>query len=315
MRIAILDPCIHSPGLKTIFPESDYYIVKYNNKYNWDITPSIFYTQYQFNYNEEYSNIKSDNYDILIIIYCIRDFNYIHKWEYIETHKRVINDIVSKNKFKKLIFIDNDDYNDDPSINFSYINPDIWLKRYYSSKITYGGNVKPCPFVIFGVICPLWKVLSLNYTIPLENRIDRILWAGNKSAQNPSTLDYLSRGYIIDRLHEYLTIISVPNSTYLEELSKSKFALDLNGVGDPNIRTYEILCTNALLIQQYKHLVWPFNNNDAFSEETIFKTPEEFIRKINILRNDINLYNKCLNNQIYIKNKYINKYWLRNYIL
>jgi hypothetical protein len=101
----------------------------------------------------------------------------------------------------------------------------------------------------------------------------------------------------------------------MEELARSKFCLDLNGLGDPNIRTFEVLCANSLLIQQYKNLVWPFDSGDAFSEETIFKTPEELIDKINALRSDDELYNKCYRNQLYIKNKYFTADWLRLYIL
>ena len=89
----------------------------------------------------------------------------------------------------------------------------------------------------------------------------------------------------------------------------------MNGAGDPNIRTFEVLCSNSLLLQQHKEFVWPFENGDSFSEETIFKTPEEFFLKLKHLRENESLYIKCFENQTYIKNKYFTKEWLREYIL
>jgi hypothetical protein len=58
---------------------------------------------------------------------------------------------------------------------------------------------------------------------------------------------------------------------------------------------------------------WPFD--EFFSEETIFRDADDFIKKINKLTNDINLYNKCISNQMNIYGKYFNKKWIRDYIL
>jgi spore maturation protein CgeB len=100
----------------------------------------------------------------------------------------------------------------------------------------------------------------------------------------------------------------------VKEVAKSKFSLDINGNGDPNIRTFEILSTDSLLIQQWKYLVWGFENGENFSEETIYKTPEECLEKIQVLQRNPDLYKKCLENQLYIKNKYFNAAWLASYI-
>jgi hypothetical protein len=176
--------------------------------------------------------------------------------------------------------------------------------------VKYSENVVPFPFVIFGWICPLWKVLHLNFTE--KEKTDRILWGGGLYVK--SHPDYMERDYILYKMGNDITNISVPNDEYLRALSKSKFCLDLNGWGDPNIRTFEVLCSNSLLIQQHKHLVWPFENDDFFSPETIFRSPEECLGKITLLRHNNELYNKCLQNQIYIKNKYFCKEWLANYV-
>lgn len=312
MNIAILDPTMYAPGLHYIF-NSDYYLIKYDGRFNCNIetTPENFFHTYKFNYREDIISINCNNYDILFIVYPLRSFN--DKTRLREHyHLEIIKNILINNKFNKVVVFDNHDYNYNPVNEVPEIQADIWFKRNYSIDINYSDNVISFPFIIFGELCPLWKVLYLNYTC--EYKIDRILWAGCKAGPNSTTPFYTSREDIINYLNPYLTIINVPNNVYLEELSKSKFSLDLNGNGDPNIRTFEILCSNSLLIQQYKKLVWPFDSDDNFSEETIFKTQEECLEKINILRNNLELYKKCLDNQMYIKNKYFTVAWLSSYI-
>ena len=100
---------------------------------------------------------------------------------------------------------------------------------------------------------------------------------------------------------------------FLYNLQISKYALDLNGVGDPNKRTFEILSQGALRISEYNDLKWPFEED--FSEETIFKNKDDFIRKINVLQYNNDIYEKCLLKQINIFNKYFNKKWIKEYIL
>jgi hypothetical protein len=96
-------------------------------------------------------------------------------------------------------------------------------------------------------------------------------------------------------------------------LRTSKYSLDLNGVGDPNKRTFEILSQGSLLISEHNDLKWPFQ--ESFSEETIFKNADEFISKITKLNSDNELYRKCLYNQLDIYNKYFNKKWIKEYII
>jgi predicted nucleic-acid-binding Zn-ribbon protein len=67
-----------------------------------------------------------------------------------------------------------------------------------------------------------------------------------------------------------------------------------------------------LRLGEYNDLKWCFNED--FAEETIFKTGEEFERKLFNLENNPELYKKCLNRQYELFNKYFNKEWIRNYI-
>ena len=87
----------------------------------------------------------------------------------------------------------------------------------------------------------------------------------------------------------------------------------MNGVGDPNKRTFEILAHGSLRISEYNNLKWPFE--ETFSEETIFKDDTDFFEKIDALNNDNAIYIKCLTNQLNIYNKYFNKKWIKEYIM
>jgi len=69
------------------------------------------------------------------------------------------------------------------------------------------------------------------------------------------------------------------------------------------------------MISEYNDLLWPFDKNESFSKETIFKNENDFYNIINNLSIDKELYLKCLKNQYDIVKKYFNKKWLRNYIL
>jgi spore maturation protein CgeB len=102
-------------------------------------------------------------------------------------------------------------------------------------------------------------------------------------------------------------------NNFINNLKQSAFGLDLNGVGDPNKRTFEILSQGSLRISEYNDMKWPFDED--FSEETIFKDGDDFIKKINNIINDTNVYNKCISNQMNIYGKYFNKKWIRDYII
>ena len=104
-------------------------------------------------------------------------------------------------------------------------------------------------------------------------------------------------------------------TNFINIIRNSKYSLDLLGVGDPNKRTFEILLSGSLMISEYNDLLWPFDNNESFSKETIFKNDSEFFYIINELTKNDELYLKCLMNQHNIVKKYFNKEWLRSYII
>ncbi len=314
MKIAILDPRCHATGLKLLFPESDYFVIPQNNYYDLDKNPAKFYNLYGFNFKENIDCITSDNYDYLFIVYSVEDFKDKSR-QFEQYHYSQILNIVNnpKNKFKKIIGFANDDWDNDPSF-FRELNVDIWFKRNYSKNITYSENVKSFPFIIFGHKCPLWTCLIGEYKNiqPTENRI---LWSGSKYGKvlNDS---YITREQVLNdnNILRHLCIKHVNRDEYCREIALSKFTLDINGVGDPNIRTLEAISTSTLLIQQHRDLIWPFDDGDNFSEETIYKTINDLDKIIINLRTNDEIYKKCLINQIYLRDKYFNSSWLRNYI-
>jgi hypothetical protein len=316
VRIAILDPRIQAPGLIKLFPEADYFVISHGvNIYDLDKTPDRFNRLYGFRYRKDLETITGNNYDMLFIVYACFDFR-DKKRQDVQFHLGKLLEIISRSDFEKIIGFSNDDCSFDPAVECDYLRASIWFKRNYQTTTKYSCNVYPFPFFMFGQICPLWRILTETYSNP--EKIDRVLWAGSitKRSDPNRNKDYLSRRTLFkSRLRKYLTTVKVPNHLYMQELSRSLFALDMNGEGDPNYRTFEILMTDALLIQQRKHLVWPFDSSDYFSEETIYRTPEEFIEKLTQLRADTTLYNHCLANQKYLKAKYFTQEWLRSYLL
>jgi hypothetical protein len=84
-------------------------------------------------------------------------------------------------------------------------------------------------------------------------------------------------------------------------LRNSKFSVDLLGVGEPNKRTFEILMSGSLLLSEKNNLKWPFE--EEFCEETIFISHIDYLEKLKLLKNNNNLYNKCLQQQYTIVKK------------
>jgi hypothetical protein len=315
MRIAIVDPRIQAPGLIKLFPEADYFAINYRGRYDLHKNPNRFYSLYGFRYREDLEALKGENYDALFIVYACHDFRDKTRAD-VQHHLEKLLEIVNRNTFKQIVVFSNDDSPFDPAAECNYLKANIWFKRNFQTTTKYSSNVFPFPFIMFGPLCPLWRILTKTYSNP--EKIDRVLWAGNITPSHGANRhkDYASRRDLINSpMQDHITTVNLSNKDYMQELSRSKFALDMNGEGDPNFRTFELLMTDALIIQQFKYLVWPFNDGDAFCEETIYKTPAEFVEKLERLRTDPALYDRCLRMQKHIKEKYFTQEWLRNYVM
>ena len=305
MKIAIIDGVHQDIGLKMLFPSADYYIHTEDKNKVHDIQ-----------LNQNWSNITDQNYDFLFIVIALYDAkpntNFFKQDIHTILQKEL--EIINTNNFKKVFIFDNYDYDYDPNeiINNNKIN--LFFKRNYNKTKQYKENVVPFPFIMFGDVSIIEKIEnSVNYE--LSNKKPRIFFTGNLFEHNDPQINYYrNRRNIYNKISRFIfNPGNLEYNSFLQEIRMSMFALDLNGVGDPNKRTFEILSQRTLMISEYNNLKWPFD--EIFSEETVFTDETDFVKKIQTLVNDENLYKKCLDNQNSIYNKYFNKEWIRNYII
>ena len=310
-RVAIFDARIQVPGLVELFPGSDYYVTHFQGRYDLDKTPQRFETLYGFKFREDLAKVTPANYDVLCLVYAVSDFP--PKRDEIRHHYNLIETLVSRGPWKRILFFDNHDWDDNPCINPA-VNRwavDHWFKRNYQSTVRYADNVHPFPFAIFGHVCPLWRMLRTDAHRARDP--NKLTWAG---AVYPAGSRHkgLGRDTLHAALKDTFRTICLPWEQYFGELATSAFALDMNGEGDPNIRTFEILCSNSLLIQQRKRLVWPFDEGDMWDELTVYDTADECKDKVGLLRKYPLVYQTCLDTQQRLRRKYINRDWMRLYL-
>jgi hypothetical protein len=309
MKIAIIDGKNQDIGLKLLFPEADYFI----DYVEYDIKNQIM-DDYKIYPIYDWSNINDINYDYLFVIIAVYDINPetpFYKQNVYNMYLK-INNIINRNNFKKVLIFDNYDYDYDPNDIWKNDKITFFFKRNYSKKKIYNKNVIPFPFIMFGEISIISKIDNFNYQ---PNKIPRIFFTGSLfNHEDPIYNHYRSRINMYIKIQQYIFNPGrIPYDIFLNEMLNSKYSLDLNGVGDPNKRLFEILSQGSLMISEYNDLVWPFE--ETFSQETIFRTSEEFFEKINLLEQNDELYIKCLSNQINIFIKYFNRKWIKEYIL
>lgn len=311
MKIAIIDAMNQDIGISILFPDADYFIetIEFESKrYNMN--------QFSIIPRTDIQNINDKNYDILFIIIAL--YNAKPGTTHFNTKIKTILDkelqIINNNNFKKVCIFDNYDYDYDPNEIINNKKIDFFFKRNYNKTKKYQPNVYPFPFFSFGYNSMIENIINCNS----ENKSthNRLFFAGSLLKHFDPQLNYTR-----DRLSIYKEIKSycynpgrLPYKQFLSELGKSNYGLDLNGVGDPNTRTFEILSQKILRIGQYNDLKWPFEE-EPFHPLTIFKNKDEFIVNINKLMNDKKLYDECLLHQNNIFNKYFNKQWLKQYIM
>jgi hypothetical protein len=318
MKIAIFDPAQHVVGLKLLFEEAHYYSInphlffKYQQRNQED-----FYNVYNFNYLENLSELNDKKYDILIIVFVTYDgiFKKSEDAFGADIMLENIRTIIKGNNFKNIFYFDNYDYNYDPAPLLKINDKNItFFKRNYCYDVEYSKNTYSFPFMIFGQPkCILWTLLSTNEKYKYSKKeYNEIFFSGALYKHIDSVVGVIDREGIHNEIKRYLhTYSSLDNTTYLDIMSKYLMALDLNGLGNPNRRSFEILLTHTLLISQKNKLVWPFE--EKFDENTIFENKDDFIEKLNNLISGNYLIAKEKQDNIF--NKYFNKEWLRNYIL
>jgi hypothetical protein len=322
MRIAIIDGVNQDIGLKILFPEADYFI----NNFEESTKNSRIKSQKYYNFKPimGFSPINDNNYDYLFIV--LASYNILETTQYYQENiKNIFNQIINiieNNNFKFVALFDNYDFDYDPNTFISNPKINLFFKRNYNKNKIYKENVVPFPFIMFGEKsliekCDTELVSKDEY---FKNKNVRCFFTGCTTSDHYyeyNDADVVrNRKYFYDRIHSYLYNPGhIDYDRFIHELKNSKFAVDLLGAGDPNKRTFEILLSGSLMISQYNHLLWPFENDDKFSEELIFKNEHEFITILNNLAGNNDLYLKCLENQYNIVKKYFNKNWLKKYII
>ncbi len=307
-RIAVLDIKNQDIGLNILFPEADYYIIydELNKDFNLK----------KYNINKSYNidNITDDNYDYLFIVISLYSIKQDYDHDFKNGFSKAL-DIINKNNFKKVIVFDGYDYDYDPNEIVNNSKIDYYFKRNYSKTKKYKKNVIPFSFIMFGQYSTIETIDNYRHlNIESPNFKNRVFFSGTLFNHEDNLMKvYRNRNIIFNQISNYITYTSNLNyHLYLDIINTSKYSLDLNGVGDPNRRTFEILSQGSLRLGEYNDLKWCFNED--FAEETIFRTGEEFQRKLLNLENDPELYKKCLNRQYELFNKYFDKEWIRSYI-
>ena len=310
MKLAIIDGLNQDIGLNILFPEADYFI------FDTELNKEKNMNKYSIKPRKDIDTINDKNYDILFIIISLYDAK-----EGTKFFKPKVNailkkeiEIINNNNFKKVFIFDNYDYDYDPNEIIENEKITLFFKRNYNKNKNYNQNVVPFPFIMFGEVSIIEKIIEERLK---NNKQNRIFFTGALFNHVDEEINYVrSRVNIYKKIGRYIYNPGyLPYNIFLNEMSKSKYCLDLNGVGDPNKRTFEILSQGSLMISEYNELKWPFDKGDSFNECLQFKDEHDFYKIIVQLNNDTNFYNKCLENQNYIVKKYFNILWLKNYIM
>jgi hypothetical protein len=331
-KIAIIDFKNQDSGLKILFPESDYFILeeefdrtRINTKYN--ITPIVHIKNVNI-----FDAISDEKYDTLFIIAGLyaslkiynNNINHFFNVKFQNQLLEIIK-LINKNKFKHVCFFDNEDYDYDPNIIFDkefIINKNInFFKRYVNKEKIYNSNVSPFPYIMFGYQCNIEMITDLYYNNISDgaiNKINRLFFSGTPLLHIDNVYGIIrNRKDILNNIKSKINLYnphnSIPHHLFMDVIKNSKYSLDLLGCGDPNVRTFEILSCSSLRISQRSNIKWNFD--EEFCQETIFDNENDLYEKIIKLDNDEELYKKCLAKQNEIVIKYMNKDFLRNYIL
>ena len=328
----IIDLSLHAPHLKYIIKDSLYYgeekIYNFSSNHNNNEIISI----YKFELHEEKKKIMNHKtIDNFFFVFLTLSTEVQHQGEsakkFYEMYKYIYNKFIPL-VTGKIIIIDNHGGDYEPSIylnkfNFKY---DIILKRIYSNrnKHRYLKNTFSYPFIMDTSNDPCYKLYN-NNIIRSTNKINKIYFSGSlfdyhEEWDNHNTFEQADRKKIINnftgKYPNILELKRVPYNIFHETISKYKYALDIRGTSRLNKRLYEILSTNTLLLAEKIDIVWPFEENDSFSEECFFEqgNADDLYRIYNNFENNTELYKKCLENQMYIVKKYFNNEWIWNYI-
>lgn len=334
MRITILDFVNQDPGLKILFPAADYYVYK-TEAFSLQDRMNLYKKYGNLEFRTDIENIRGGDDDVLFVVAAL--YNSCRTWNLkANTHFNqeihdffwITLDIIRANKFKKVYFFDNYDYDYDP--NQIFIENRVYdfireynisfFKRFYARDKIYCDNVYSFPYIMFGRACNI-DIIGGGSSVAASSPLQRLFFSGALAKHDDDVYGvHRDRRQHLQRIAEVMGNFLVyknnlPYDTYINEMRNSAFCLDLPGVGEPNKRLFEILASGSLLIQSRTRLEWNFDEGDDFSEETYYDDHTDLLEKIKKLATDAELYGRCLAKQCEIVSKYMSFDALREYIV
>jgi hypothetical protein len=329
MKNLIIDLEKHFPPAFHLFEPCDYFspFIPLDQFKELQVIPDKKYCEdrYGIDVIEDWSLLENE-YDMVVFIWPVHTFNdmpYTPNTSERREYFKMIYDKLSNIKINRVIYLDDTDRAVVRGglmwLRENNMKCDFVFKREYRKDWIdeYDDDVFPFPFIVYGKPNAPWTLYEERIKIIPENRIPSCFWAGTAiyRTREPYPDEYCNRLEILQKIHPYLlTANNLSNADFIKAISSFKYFLNLNGTGHLCKRFFEGLSTNSLMLMQRTDLVFPFEDGDYFSEETLFSTAEEFVEKYTLLQKDEFLYQKCLLNQIYIVDKYFNYKWIKNYI-
>jgi hypothetical protein len=327
-KILVVDIEKHFPPAANMFPGCDYFspnLQPHEMKCLQPI-PSAMDTKIRYGFLPKSSwEELEETYDAVVFIWPVHSFNdpgYTPNIQERRDYFKEIYDRLSKKKIQHYIYIDDSDRaivkRGLDWLDQEGLRCDAVFKREYREgwKSDYDERVHPFPFVMFGKPNAAW-VLYEEKNYHDGERLNQCFWAGvPRFNMDPSTPDeHVDRNMILNSIgHSISFFYNLTPEVFLDTFTKYKFFLNLNGNGHLCKRFFEGLSRGSLMMMQETDLVFPFENGDYFSKQTVFKDGYEFLWKFEDLKNNDKIYKSCLINQKYLVNKYYNYEWIRDYI-
>jgi hypothetical protein len=327
-KTLIIDIEVHFPSASKIFEDSDYFApcLKPHQMKCLQPIPSAQETLERYGFLPKSSwDQLDDSYERVVFIWPVHSFNdpgYTPNIEERQSYFKDIYDRIKNFNISKYIYIDDSDRaivkRGLDWLDLQGMRCDVVFKREFRKNWIhdYDSRVHPFPFVMFGKPNAAWILYDESKRIE-KPKINECFWAGvprfNCDSLTPD--EHVDRGQILNSVgHSIAYHSNLPFEVFIENFSNYKFFLNLNGNGHLCKRFFEGLSRGSLMMMQETDLVFPFEDGDYFSQQTIFRDGYEFLWKFQDLKNNEKLYKSCLINQDQIVKKYYNYEWIRNYI-
>jgi hypothetical protein len=327
-KTLIIDIEVHFPSAAKLFEGSDYFTpaLAPSQMQCLQPIPSAQETlaRYGFLPKSSWGELQ-DAYDRVVFIWPVHSFNdpgYTPNIGERQIYFQEIYDRLREFNISEYIYIDDSDRaivkRGLDWLDSQGMKCDAVFKREYRTgwEHDYGSRVHPFPFVMFGKPNAAW-VLYEESKRSESPKLNECFWAGvprfNRDGHTPD--EHVDRGSILNSIgHSIAYHHNLHPDVFLEKFLDYKFFLNLNGNGHLCKRFFEGLSRGSLMMMQETDLVFPFEDGDYFSHQTIFKDGYEFLWKFEDLKNNEKLYKSCLINQEQLANKYYKYDWIRSYI-